>query len=218
MDALNIGQEYTILAADFAASAGLEHPSTDGRFWFDWESDAPAGMYVEAAKLYGTPTTAGATEITINAEDRYGSPVEVFKVTVTVIDPAAPPVEPEEPGEPADNAYNELAAAAVAYLGRQGTRHETTARFQAPIVLEFVRGYTRGHGFESENEGRGIPADLRAVIVSALSRLVQNPEQVSYYQAADYSERPQVLNGYTLPELAILRRYRRMTNRQGVRA
>lgn len=118
-------------------------------------------------------------------------------------DPADP-----APAVPADLAavVDSLAPVLAAYLGRPD-RPATlaTARAQLPVVIEFVRGYTRGR----EWLGYVPPYPLRSVIVSATARLVANPEQVRQYGIADYSETPAVLNGYTLAELGTLRRYRR---------
>ena len=74
-------------------------------------------------------------------------------------------------------------------------------------VLEYVKGYTRGRGFHGYVPER----PLQAVIVAATGRLVTNPEQVTYYSTGDYSERPATLTGWTLAELQVLRRYRRVT-------
>lgn len=102
------------------------------------------------------------------------------------------------------------AAQVGAYLG-QGERVATLSLAAAhlPIVTAFVRAYTRGNGFAV---GTDEPDDaLEAVIVSACARLTSNPEQVTHYQMADYAENPAVLNGFTLPELAVLHLYRRRT-------
>ena len=74
-----------------------------------------------------------------------------------------------------------------------------------PIVEAFVHGNTRGRGFKN---GRPV-APLQAVVVTAAARLVTNPEQVYQYTTADYSERPAVLNGWTIPERGILHNYRK---------
>ena len=79
------------------------------------------------------------------------------------------------------------------------------ARDHALTVLEYVRGYTRGRGFVGYIPHRS----LQAVIVAAGARLYVNPEQLSYYQTGDYSERPATLTGWTAAELGVLRRYRR---------
>ena len=75
-----------------------------------------------------------------------------------------------------------------------------------PIVVEYVRGYTRGHGFVDDDMER----PLRAVIVSATARLTSNPRQVAQFQTGDYSERPAILAGWNVAELGVLRRYRRV--------
>lgn len=79
------------------------------------------------------------------------------------------------------------------------------ANDHAGVVLEYVRGYTRGRGFVGYAPHRA----LQAVIVAAGSRLFTNPEQLTSYQTGDYSERPALLNGWTSAELGVLRRFRR---------
>ncbi|MGI5951828.1 MAG: hypothetical protein ACOX61_08290 [Brooklawnia sp.] len=97
----------------------------------------------------------------------------------------------------------------LAFLGRAQTPENVSlAQAHLPIVTMFVRAYVRGNGFD----GSGPDADdLRAVIITATARLMVNPEQARHYQVADYSETPAVLNGFTLPELAVLHQYRRRT-------
>ena len=131
------------------------------------------------------------------------SPVLWIAEPSLVTDYLPPTPEPEPVPEPEANV---LAARAAAFIGRAGVaRFESLAAAQLPIVTEFVRGYTRGRGFID-----GKPdASLEAVLVSVVSRLLTNPEQVSQYQTGDYSERPAVLNGWTLTELSVLNRHRR---------
>ena len=95
----------------------------------------------------------------------------------------------------------------AAYVGARGDGQvEATAEGQLPVIIEFVRGYTRGQGFNS----RGRPnAALRACIVSACARLVMNPEQVRQYSAGNYSESPAILQGFSLIEQQTLNNYRR---------
>jgi len=102
------------------------------------------------------------------------------------------------------------AEAVAGYLGKADeVAIVSLAQQHLPIVTAFVRAYTRGNGFDNVT---GLPGDdLAAVIISACARLTANPEQVSRYQTADYAENPAVLNGFTLPELAILHLYRRRT-------
>lgn len=75
------------------------------------------------------------------------------------------------------------------------------------LVTEYVRGYTRGRGFDplTDEPARG----LQAVIVGAAAKLTSNPDQLTSYTAGDYSERGALLIGWTLPELAILNNFRR---------
>ncbi|MBD7980034.1 MULTISPECIES: hypothetical protein [Oerskovia] len=100
------------------------------------------------------------------------------------------------------------AAQVAAILGR-GDDSETVALAGAhlPLVTVFVKAYVRGNGFTADEPN----ADLSAVITTATARLVVNPEQVKRYQTADYAETPAVLDGFTLPELAVLHLYRRRT-------
>lgn len=81
------------------------------------------------------------------------------------------------------------------------------------ITTVFVRAYVRGNGFDTVT---GEPNDdLAAVITTAAARLSANPtlnRQISatagpFTQAAS----PGVLDGFTLPELAVLHLYRRRT-------
>lgn len=84
----------------------------------------------------------------------------------------------------------------------------------AEVLTGYVRGFVRslpgvaGRGFTSY----GVPhRDIRAVIITATVRLASNPRQLTYYQSGDYSERPAVMAGWTIAELTVLRRYRRVS-------
>lgn len=100
-----------------------------------------------------------------------------------------------------------LAVRVAQHIARAGDEATLVlARAHADIVAAFVHGYTRGRGF---NVLTGDPApDLQAVIVAATARLTTNPEQVTAYTAADYSERPAVFEGWTHAELGVLHVYR----------
>ncbi len=100
------------------------------------------------------------------------------------------------------------AAKVAAFLGRgDDPAVVALAGEHLPIVTAFVEAYTRGKGFtEGQPDG-----PLAAVIMTAAARLVPNPEQAKRTQVADYSETPAILDGFTLPELAILHLYRRRT-------
>ena len=94
----------------------------------------------------------------------------------------------------------------AAFLGRAGDPTVVAqAEAHLPIVRTFVAAYVRDVGFLNGLENDA----LAAVIVSAAARLVSNPTQARQYAAGDYSESPGLLNGWTLPELAVLHRYRR---------
>lgn len=95
------------------------------------------------------------------------------------------------------------------FLGRgDDTNVVTLAGEHIPVVTAFVQAYTRGGGFTEAGDPNG---PISAVIMTATARLVPNPEQAKRTQVADYSETPAILDGFTLPELAILHLYRRRT-------
>lgn len=74
-----------------------------------------------------------------------------------------------------------------------------------PFVMEAVRAYTRGSGFTA-----GIPADdLGLVIVASTARLAVNPALHRSEWVGDYRVNYGSFAGWTLPEQAILNRYRR---------
>ncbi|HEY2299007.1 MAG TPA: hypothetical protein VGH43_14835, partial [Jatrophihabitans sp.] len=97
----------------------------------------------------------------------------------------------------------------LAYLGEDQADPDllTLAAARLPVVLAFVKSYTRGQGFTAD----GIPDDaLSAVIIAAAAREL-NTEQglqrqeigtTSYY----YGPNPQ---DFTLRELLIMNGYRR---------
>lgn len=72
------------------------------------------------------------------------------------------------------------------------------------IITAMARAYTRGNGF-----GTGtLEDDLAAVITTATARLVANPEQLRVTVGGVQTDGFQ---GWTLPELFVLNRYRRRT-------
>lgn len=92
------------------------------------------------------------------------------------------------------------------FLGRgDDTELVILADLHLPVATAFVRAYVRGNGFVA-----GEPNDdLQAVIKTAASRLVINPQQAKRIQIDDFSQTFATLDGFTLPELAILNLYRR---------
>lgn len=98
------------------------------------------------------------------------------------------------------------AADVAAFLG-QGDDAEVVALAEAhlPVVTTFVKAYVRGNGFAD-----GVPNDdLSTVIKTATARLTVNPEQNRRISVDDYAQTFTTLDGFTLPELAVLHLYRR---------
>jgi len=91
------------------------------------------------------------------------------------------------------------------YLGRADDAEFAALCEQfVAIVTAMVSAYTRGRGFVG-----GVPTDdLTAVIVTSTARLISNPTNDTSEQLGGYVSRPGTLDGWTLPELAVLNRYR----------
>lgn len=87
----------------------------------------------------------------------------------------------------------------VAFCGRHVVR-----------MYSFVFAYTRGVGFDPIEDPDMVQEDLSAVIVTATARLVTNPAQVERETADGYTA-VGGFQGFTLPELKVLDRYRRRT-------
>lgn len=100
-----------------------------------------------------------------------------------------------------------LTAADVAEFLGQGDDEQIIALAGAhlPVVTTFVKAYVRGNGFAG-----GVPNDdLATVIKTATARLTVNPEQNKRISVDDYAQTFTTLDGFTLPELAVLHLYRR---------
>lgn len=173
-------------------------------------STPPPGLVTEVALQATVPTDY---VYTADGADSNGLTVIFFgqagvtrvAITGAVLDVvgAEPPPEPEPE-------ISSLARRVAAFLGKPNNPLTLgRASVHCEIVTEYVRGYTRGRGFDAVSDAPANP--LESVIVAATARLTANPEQVSYYATGDYSERPAVLAGWTLPELAVLNRYRKRT-------
>lgn len=94
----------------------------------------------------------------------------------------------------------------VAFLGRTGDAAALArAEQHLPIVTAMVRAYVRDNGFEGAIPGD----DLAAVIVTSTARLVVNPEHAVEQSTGPFTIRHGRFDGWTLPELAILHRYRK---------
>jgi predicted ATP-dependent serine protease len=95
----------------------------------------------------------------------------------------------------------------AAFLGRSGDAVTVAlAEQHVPVVTVMVKAYVRDNGFDELGE----PADdLALVIVSSCARLVVNPEHTVSQEIGTFSIRQAVFNGWTLPELAVLHRYRK---------
>lgn len=160
-------------------------------------SNLPPGMTATITELSGTPTTPGAAyEVQLDKVDDYGDQEAVHKLSIIV---ASSEPEPPVPGAG-------LAASVARYLGKPDhAKTVALATEHVGVVTAFVQAYTRDRGFIAGEPNAG----LTAVIVSATARLVSNPEQAVRYQVADVSETPAVFNGFTIPELAVLHRYRK---------
>lgn len=85
------------------------------------------------------------------------------------------------------------------------------AEHHVEVVETFVKSYTRGRGFVEPGPPPDLAPDLAAVIRSAAARLTANPEQLEREQAGTYSVAYPRLDGWSLPELAVLHAYRRRT-------
>lgn len=151
-----------------------------------------------AGVLVGRPTLEG--EVVVELRDGSGL---VGTVVLLVLPEGSSATD--DPWAVWDDLAASLAPRVAAMVGLQGDEGTIeTAKAQLPIVSEYVRGYTRGRGFD----GSAPAGPLMAVIVSATARLATNPEQLTVFTTGDYSERPARLAGWTLAEIGVLHRYR----------
>jgi hypothetical protein len=93
------------------------------------------------------------------------------------------------------------------YLGRaDSVELVVRAEQYVDLVTEFVRAYTRDRGFDLSGQPS---TDIAAVILTATARLLENPTNTRQESVGDVSQAPGRFDGFTLPELAVLHRYRR---------
>lgn len=93
------------------------------------------------------------------------------------------------------------------FLGQPAGEAADDAQIQSHLdtATATVRAYVRDNGFDE----LGDPAlDLQAVIVSSAARSYRNPTQDRMQTAGPFTHTPGIFNGWTLPELAVLHRYR----------
>lgn len=95
----------------------------------------------------------------------------------------------------------------AAFLGRSGDAATVDRATQhLPVVTAMVKAYVRSNGFDELGEPSD---DLALIIVSSCARLAANPEHTIEQTTGPFSIRHAVFNGWTLPELAVLHRYRK---------
>ena len=200
---------------------GYMLPEVPGVRWLVNGEETPPGSY-------SVQPVTEETTVTIIPEALAGyvfdaEPEPLVLTFTPAPDPEPDPEDPEDPEDPDEWLHlldeDPERALVASTLAPRALRHAGMDPDAAPApaaamaeghlatVLEYVKGYTRGHGFHGYVPER----PLQAVIVAATGRLVTNPEQVTYYSTGDYSERPATLTGWTLAELQVLRRYRRVT-------
>lgn len=101
--------------------------------------------------------------------------------------------------------YMVEAADVLAFIGQAVPAASVEAHVAQ--VGAMVQEYTRGQGFDKEN----VPVEgIRQVIISATARSVANPTHVVNQRAGTQSWTPGQFQGFTLPELRVLNRYRQL--------
>lgn len=96
----------------------------------------------------------------------------------------------------------------LVFLGEDAVAGDTQPDEVVKTVGHMVRAYTRGRGFPLEGM---VEDDIAAVIVTAAARLFHNPDMATREEAGAMTSVPGLFSGWTLPELAVLHRYRRRT-------
>lgn len=115
-------------------------------------------------------------------------------------------VDPEPAPAPEVTAPGPTAQDVADFLG-EGSNGTVVALAgeHLPFVTATVKAYTRGAGFTN-----GAPADdLALVIIASTARLVTNPALAKSETVGTYSVGHAGFLGWTLPEHAILSRYRK---------
>ena len=219
---ITVGDPVTVIPAPAAEGTedGYTLPEVPGVRWLVNGEETPPGSYSVQPVTEETTVTIIPEALAGYEFDTAPEPLVLTFTPAPDPDPDPDPEDPEDPDEWLHLLEEDPERALVAStLTPRALRHAGTDPDAAPApavamaeghlatVLEYVKGYTRGRGFHGYIPER----PLQAVIVAATGRLVTNPEQVTYYSTGDYSERPATLTGWTLAELQVLRRYRRVT-------
>lgn len=89
--------------------------------------------------------------------------------------------------------------------GAPVTNDELTELLRRATSL--VRAYTRGAGFDAE--GDALEAELAAVIVASVARVVLNPERALAVSGPQLAGTPGTFGEWSLQELDVLASYRR---------
>ena len=167
--------------------------------------------------LSGTPNTEGLFSQEYGRDELGYTRSGAVDVVVRAKTPPTVPTDPTVPADPGGREHpHPDSERLLTILGYEAdSKRLAMADEHLATVSVFVYGYTRGRGFELggfPSDPTPVPQwDLKRVILSAAARSLANPQSLKQYAAGDYSETPSVLTSWTLPEIAVLHRYRRRT-------
>lgn len=179
-------------------------------------------VYEGATKLNGSlvaGTTYTATSLVPGTEHTYtvravdtaaqesGASAPATGTTTDTGEPPPPEPPPELPPPPVW--VSESAQRVAAFLGVPTDASVLTlAATVTPVVYMMAKAYTRDQGFARRHGVAAQPnQEIAAVITSASARMVANPEQIPTDVGATAVRG--AFTGWTLPELAVLNRYRK---------
>ena len=109
-----------------------------------------------------------------------------------------------------DNGLTVTAQDVAAWVGRPGDPQTLQqAAAVLPTVVEAIRGYTRGEGFESGVMKDFFSPDLAIVVKSVCARIMANPSGLRISDTTGpFSHDVAGWNGFTLMEQVALNRWR----------